>query len=83
MSKRVWFLWASTGYTRNKENENHIKVEIVKVSDRPFYSMEFHGDYCFDKYLSEDACDLAEFCAFIDKTLIGNAKKNVSPINFG
>lgn len=66
-----------------QNSENHIKVEIVKVSDRPFYSMEFHGDYCFDKYLSEGACDLAEFCAFIDKTLIGNAKKNVSPINFG
>ena len=35
-----------------QNSENHIKVQIVKVSDRPFYSMEFHGDYCFDKYLS-------------------------------
>ena len=66
-----------------QNSENHIKVEIVKVSDRPFYSMKFHGDYCFDKYLLEGACNLAEFCAFIDKTLIRNGKKNVSPIGFG
>jgi len=45
--------------------------------------MDFHGDYCFDKYILEGACNLSEFCAFIDKTLIRNAKKNVNPIDFG
>lgn len=63
--------------------ENQIRAEITKVSDRPFYSMEYHGDYCFDKYLLKGARNIDEFCSFIDKHLIFDGKKKVNRENFG
>ena len=64
-------------------SKNQIKMEIEKVSDRPFYSMQFHGDYLFDKYLSEGSCNLDDFSTFINENLIRDGRKSVSPINFG
>ncbi len=63
--------------------ENKIRVEIVKLSDRPFYSMEYHGSYCFNKYLSKGACNIDEFSTFINETLIFDSKKKINRREFG
>ena len=63
--------------------ENQVRVEIEKVSDRPFYSMEYHGDYYFNKYLSKGVCNLDEFCTFINETLIVDSKKKLKREKFG
>lgn len=51
-----------------------IRLEIEKISDRPYYSMKYFGNYCFEEYLKEGAHDIEEFCNFIDKNLIMNQK---------
>lgn len=63
--------------------KNQIRADIVKVSDRPFYSMEYHGDYFFDKYLSEGVCNIDEFCTFVDETLISDNRKKIKREEFG
>lgn len=60
-------------YNRDK----NIRVEIEKISDRPYYSMQYFGNYCFEKYLEEGACNIKEFCNFVDKNLIMNKKINI------
>jgi penicillin V acylase-like amidase (Ntn superfamily) len=58
---------------------NNIRVEIEKISDRPYCSMKYYGDYCFEKYLKEGSCNIEEFCKFVDKNLILN--KNIITSN--
>lgn len=59
-------------------NENKsIRVEIQKISDRPYYSMQYYGNYFFEEYLLEGACNIEEFCDFVDKKLIFNKKINI------
>lgn len=41
--------------------DNNISVEIEKISDRPYYSMQYYGTYCFEKYLKEGSCNIEEF----------------------
>ena len=53
-----------------------IRVEIEKISDRPYYSMQYFGDYCLEKYLKEGSSNIEEFCSFVDKNLIFNEKIN-------
>lgn len=36
--------------------DKNIRVEIEKISDRPFYSMQYYRNYCIDKYIKEGAC---------------------------
>ena len=43
-------------------DDKSIKIEIEKLSDRPYYSMQYYGDYCLDKYLKEGSCNIDEFC---------------------
>lgn len=57
--------------------DKNIRVEIEKISDRPYYSMQYYGDYCLEKYLKEGANNIEEFCSFIDKNLIFNEKVNI------
>lgn len=59
-------------YNENKD----IRVEIEKISDRPYYSMNYYGDYNFEEYLKEGACTIEEFINFVDKKLI-NKKINL------
>lgn len=56
--------------------DNNISVEIEKISDRPYYSMQYYGTYCFEKYLKEGSCNIEEFCNFVDKNLINNKEMN-------
>ncbi len=63
--------------------DNKIRAEIIKLSDRPFYSMEYHGDYHFNKYLSKGACNIDEFSTFINETLIYDGKKKINRGKFG
>ena len=63
--------------------EKKIRVEIIKLSDRPFYSMEYHGSYYFNKYLSKGACNIDEFSTFINETLIHDSKKKINRGKFG
>lgn len=36
-----------------QNTEKKIRVEIEKVSNRPYYFMNYYGSYCFDDYLSD------------------------------
>jgi hypothetical protein len=58
-------------------SDKSIRVEIEKVSDRPYFSMQYYGDYCIEEYLKEGACNIEEFCNFIDKNLV-NKKMNLN-----
>ncbi len=63
--------------------EKQIKVKIIKVSNNPFYSMEYSGDYCFEEYLERGASNIDEFATFMNNTLISEGKKFENPIDFG
>lgn len=63
--------------------EHQIRVEIEKVSDRPFYSMNYQGNYHFNEYLSKGACNIDEFSAFINETLIFDSRNKVNRGEFG
>lgn len=60
-----------------------IIVEIEKISDRPYYSMQYYGDYLFEEYLNQGAGNLDEYCDFIFKNLITDQWRNGNPHNFG
>ncbi|QHQ59571.1 linear amide C-N hydrolase [Anaerocolumna sedimenticola] len=60
-----------------------IRVEIEKISNRPFYYMNYSGNYCYDEYLLKGTCNLEEFCTFINENLIFNSEKKISKENFG
>ncbi|WMJ86301.1 hypothetical protein [Anaerocolumna sp. MB42-C2] len=53
----------------------NINVEIEKISNRPFYFMNYSGNYCYDEYLLKGASNLEEFSTFISENLIGNSEK--------
>jgi predicted choloylglycine hydrolase len=57
-------------------DDKSIRAEIEKVSDRPYYSMQYYGDYCFDKYLKEGTGSIEEFCSFVEENLIFGKKMN-------
>jgi hypothetical protein len=63
--------------------ENQIRAEIIKVSDRPFYSMDYHGSYFFNKYLSKGAGNIDSFSTYINETLIFDNNKKVDREKFG
>ncbi|BCN32306.1 linear amide C-N hydrolase [Anaeromicropila herbilytica] len=58
--------------------DKKIRVEIEKISDRPYYSMQYFGDYCLEKYLKEGSCNIEEFSSFVEKNLISNEKINIT-----
>lgn len=59
-------------------DDKNIKVEIEKLSDRPYYSMQYYGDYYLEKYIKEGSCDIDEFCSFVEDNLIVNRKINLN-----
>ncbi len=63
--------------------KRNIRIEIEKLSNRPFYSMHYYGDDCFDKYLLRGAHSLADYCSFIDTALIQNRGNRFRHNNFG
>ncbi len=72
---------ANTKILYNKSRS--IRVEIEKISDRPYYSMQYQGDYLFDEYLKQGAGNLLEYCDFIDKHLITDQPRNSDPRALG
>ena len=63
--------------------KRNIRIEIEKLSNRPFYSMHYYGDDCFDKYLLQGAHSLEDYCSFIDTALIQNRGNRFRHNNFG
>ena len=59
-----------------------IRIDIEKVSDRPFYSMRYSGNDGFDEYIARGAQSLEDYCSFIDNSLIHNGKTFVSGGDF-
>ncbi len=57
-------------------DDKSIKIEIEKLSDKPYYAMQYYGDYCLDKYLKEGSCNIDEFCTFVYENLMANRKIN-------
>ena len=57
---------------RIQDSQRNISVEIEKISNRPFYSMRYYGNDCFNEYLLRGANSLEEYCSFIDTALIHN-----------
>lgn len=66
-----------------QDSQRNISIEIEKLSNRPFYSMNYYGDDCFDEYLLRGAHSLEEYCAFIDTALIRNRENPIGHNNFG
>lgn len=66
-----------------QNSERKIRAEIEKISNRPFYFMNYYGNYCYDEYLLKGAYNLEEFCTFIDKRLINNSDKKINRENIG
>ncbi len=61
----------------------NIRVEIEKISDRPYYSMQYYGDYLFDEYLKQGAGNFDEYCDFIYQYLITDQQWNNNPHTMG
>ena len=55
---------------RIQDSNRNISVEIEKLSNRPFYSMRYYGNDCFDEYLLRGADSLEDYCSFVDTALI-------------
>lgn len=68
---------------RIQDSQRNIIIEIEKLSNRPFYSMRYYGDDCFDKYLLRGVHSLEDYCSFIDTELIQNREKQMLHNNFG
>lgn len=66
-----------------QDSQRNISIEIEKISNRPFYSMSYYGDDCFDEYLLRGAHSLEDYCAFIDTALIRNQDNPICHNNFG
>ena len=66
-----------------QDSQRNISIEIEKISNRPFYSMRYCGDDCFDEYLLRGAHSLEDYCSFIDTTLIRNRENQIHHNNFG
>lgn len=63
--------------------KRNIRIEIEKLSNRPFYSMKYHGDDRYYQYLLQGAYSLDEYCALVDTILFGNEEKTFKYDNFG
>lgn len=68
---------------RIQDSQRNISIEIEKLSKRPFYSMRYYGDDCFDEYLFRGAHSLEDYCSFIDTALIRNRENQICHNNFG
>ena len=66
-----------------QDSQRNISIEIEKISNRPFYSMRYCGDDCFDEYLLRGAHSLQDYCAFIETALIRNRENPIGHNNFG
>ena len=66
-----------------QDSQRNISIEIEKISNRPFYSMRYCGDDCFDEYLLRGAHSLKDYCAFIETALIRNRENPIGHNNFG
>ena len=66
-----------------QDSQRNISIEIEKISNRPFYSMRYCGDDCFDEYLLRGAHSLEDYCAFIETALIRNRENPIGHNNFG
>lgn len=66
-----------------QNTKRKIRVEIEKISNRPFYIMNYYGNYCYDDYLLEGANNLEEFCTFIDERLLNKSEKKINRENMG
>lgn len=75
---------SSTGNQKTIYNEDKsIRVIIEKISDRPYYSMQYDGDYSFEEYLKEGSCNIEEFSSFVEKKLIYHHKINIHNKDYG
>lgn len=66
-----------------QDTQRNISIEIERISNRPFYSMRYCGDDCFDEYLLRGAHSLEDYCAFIETALIRNRENPIGHNNFG
>ena len=66
-----------------QDSQRNISIEIEKISNCPFYSMNYYGDDCFDEYLLRGAHSLEDYCAFIETALIRNRENPIGHNNFG
>lgn len=62
---------------------NNICIKINKISDYPFYSMEYSGDDYFDLYIQHGANSIEEYCRFINEQLLHNQAAEIIYPSFG
>ena len=66
-----------------QDSQRNISIEIEKISNCPFYSMNYYGEDCFDEYLLRGAQSLEDYCVFIETALILNRENPTGHNNFG
>ena len=66
-----------------KIQDSQRNISIEKISNCPFYSMNYYGDDCFDEYLLRGAQSLEDYCVFIETALILNRENPTGHNNFG
>lgn len=66
-----------------QNKEKNIRVEVNQISNRPFYSMNYYGDYRFDEYLLKGAGNIDEYCSLIDEILLSDHSQNIKKEPFG
>ena len=66
-----------------QDSQRKIRLEIEKISNHPFYAMNYYGEDCFEEYLLRGAHSLEDYCSFIDKALIQNRESQIHHNNFG
>ena len=66
-----------------QDSQRNISIEIEKLSNRPFYSMRYYGDDCFEEYLLRGAHSLEDYCFFIDTALMQNREIQIRHNDFG
>lgn len=65
------------------DTQRNISIEIEKLSNHPFYSMNYYGDDCFEEYLLRGAHSMEDYCAFIDAVLIRKPDNPICHNKFG
>ena len=63
--------------------KRNIRIEIEKLSDRPFYAMKYYGDDRYYQYLKQGARSLDEYCALVDTMLFADEEKKFKYDSFG
>ena len=66
-----------------QDSQRNISIEIEKISNCPFYSMNYYGDDCFDEYLLRGAQSLEDYCVFIEKALFRKRENPTGHNHFG